>query len=571
MYYSYFGLKEAPFSIAPNPAYIFMTERHQEALAHLYHGIESDAGFVLLTGDIGTGKTTVCRKFLGNLPENTQVAFILNPCIDSVELLQTVCQELQIADVPQDGGIRQLSDCIYQYLLSNHARGVNTVLLIDEAQQIHPNVLEQIRLLTNLETDTQKLLKIILVGQPELNDILSGEGLKQLSQRITARFHIYPLNAQEISAYLDYRLSVAGYAAKEKLFPRSLIKLLFSMSGGVPRLLNVICDRALLGVYAANKQKVNSAILQKAVAEVKGNYSSSSEKKSRLAPVMVSFVVVLAVVAGLWHFSPAVMVRVVSTVVPSQADTPQTVVPNSVTAETVAEPEIIDQVTSGVPEPEIIIEETPIEDIPVVEEVLLVDLLFEEKAEAIADLLDYGLPPALKAELSCEALSSQQWQCDEVAVLNWQEFKAINRPAVLSLVNNQQQTVYGVVVGMTQTHAQLKRGDQILLVPLVSLGEQWTGRFLYLWQAPVGFARYIYTQSPTSQVNWLAQAFAQLDGQDQTLAKDRYNERLKQRVLLFQQEKNIKQDGIAGAQTVLQLNEALARALTLDIVNDQGL
>jgi general secretion pathway protein A len=303
MYYSYFGLKTAPFSIAPNPEYLLMTERHQEALAHLYHGIGSDAGFVLLTGDVGTGKTTVCRQFLNHLPEQTQIVFILNPCLDSLELLQAICQELAITGVDNHASLRQLSDSIYQDLLAKHAKGINTVLLIDEAQQMHKTVLEHIRLLTNLETDTQKLLKIILVGQPELNQVLAQPDLVQLSQRITARYHIKPLVASELGAYIDYRLQAAGYSAGTKLFPASIVKQLFAMSAGVPRVINVICDRALLGVYSQSGTVVTKAVLRNAYREVKGNYIAPKEKPSTIRRIVfvLGLLVAMTVVAVFWQ------------------------------------------------------------------------------------------------------------------------------------------------------------------------------------------------------------------------------------------------------------------------------
>ncbi len=246
MYYEYFGLKESPFSIAPDPRYLYMSEQHREALAHLVYGFSSDGGFVLLTGEVGTGKTTVCRCLLDQVPENSAIAFILNPKLTVEELLATVCDEFGIM-YQENSSIKIFIDLINNFLFESHAQGRKTVLIIDEAQNLSSDVLEQLRLLTNLETSHQKLLQIILLGQPELRDKLAQPELRQLSQRIIARYHLGSLSRREIGAYLSHRLAVAG--SRDQLFPEGTINHLYKLTGGVPRLINVICDRSLLGSY----------------------------------------------------------------------------------------------------------------------------------------------------------------------------------------------------------------------------------------------------------------------------------------------------------------------------------
>jgi general secretion pathway protein A len=277
MYTEYFGFKELPFSIAPDPRFLFMSAQHREALAHLVYGINVEGGFVLLTGEVGTGKTTVCRCLLGQLPENTDIAFILNPKMSVEELLAAVCDELGIRYTDGNRSIKVFIDRINSYLLAAFAKGRKTVVILEEAQNLSTDVLEQVRLLTNLETDRQKLLKIIMIGQPELRDILSRPDMRQLSQRITARYHIGPLPKAEVSAYVDHRLSSAG--VRRKLFPGSIINKLYRLSHGVPRVINVICDRALLGTYVQGSNSVDRKTLIRAAREVFGEKDARKNQR----------------------------------------------------------------------------------------------------------------------------------------------------------------------------------------------------------------------------------------------------------------------------------------------------
>jgi general secretion pathway protein A len=276
MYKEYFGFKETPFSIAPDPRYLFMSEQHREALAHLVFGIHSDGGFVLLTGEVGTGKTTICRCLLGQLPEKCVVAFILNPKLTVLELLSTICDEFRIPYPEGTASVKFFVDRINAYLIDANARGLKAVLLIDEAQNLSTEVLEQMRLLTNLETDQRKLLQIILIGQPELRSVLARPELRQLAQRIIARYHLNPLTKRDMSAYVNHRLAVAG--TRRELFPPVVLDRLFALSGGIPRLINLLCNRSLLGAYAQNKSVVSKKILKQAAREVLGELDS--ERKS---------------------------------------------------------------------------------------------------------------------------------------------------------------------------------------------------------------------------------------------------------------------------------------------------
>ena len=269
MYTQFFGLTQEPFSIAPNPQYLFMSERHREALAHLLFGLR-DGGFVLLTGEIGTGKTTVCRCFLGQVPPSCNVAYIFNPKLTVMELLSSVCDEFHVpySRYLKDAmSAKDYIDPLNDFLLRTHAVGQNNVLIIDEAQNLSPSVLEQLRLLTNLETNERKLLQIILIGQPELRDILAHPELEQLAQRITARFHLGPLTESETSLYIGHRLAVAGMVSVMP-FERDALRRVFSITRGVPRRINLLCGRAMLGAFATGTPKIDRKIIDKAAAEV---------------------------------------------------------------------------------------------------------------------------------------------------------------------------------------------------------------------------------------------------------------------------------------------------------------
>jgi general secretion pathway protein A len=268
MYKKYFGFRKPPFSIAPDPRYLYMSEQHREALAHLLYGIKSDCGFVMLSGEVGTGKTTICRRLLEQLPRNCSVAFIVNPKLSAEELLAAICDEFAIKYPKRKKGAKVLVDLLNDYLLGVHANHRKAILIIDEAQNLSNEVLEQIRLLTNLETNERKLLQIILLGQPELRAKLARPELKQLAQRIVARYHLGPLSKSEVSRYVNHRLVVAG--AHAGLFSPAALRKLYGLSAGIPRTINAICDRSLLGACVEGKSRVEKATLVKAAREVLG-------------------------------------------------------------------------------------------------------------------------------------------------------------------------------------------------------------------------------------------------------------------------------------------------------------
>ena len=298
MYMRFFGLKQEPFSLAPDPRYLYMSKRHREALAHLLYGVGGGGGFVLLSGEIGAGKTTVCRCFLEQIPKRCNVAYIFNPKLTVLELVKSICDEFHIPPPKARGPatVKTYVDALNDFLLRTHAVGQNNVLIIDEAQQLSAEVLEQLRLLTNLETNERKLLQIVLIGQPELRTMLERPDLEQLAQRVIARFHLKALTAKETEHYIRHRLSVAGMT-RAIPFDRKALQRVHEISRGVPRRINLLCDRVMLGAYAHGRHVIDDAMVEKAGREVFGRMPNSTPPDR--APSMRGTGVGIVIGAGL--------------------------------------------------------------------------------------------------------------------------------------------------------------------------------------------------------------------------------------------------------------------------------
>lgn len=300
MYLRYFGLNEAPFSITPDPAFVFLSPRHRDALAHLLYGIGKggSGGFVQLTGEVGTGKTTLCRVMLEQIPEGTRIALLLNPLVTPRELLAAISEELEIDTSDSRDSTRLLVDRLNIFLLDAHGRGESVVVVIDEAQNLSPEALEQVRLLTNLETAKEKLLQIVLLGQPELRELLQRRNLRQLAQRITARYHLSPLGPKDTHLYIQHRMQVAG--AQRNPFKRGAMNALYQRSQGIPRLINIIADRSLVAAYAKERADVTTSMVHQAANEVQ---LGERQVKRLRWPWAVAAAATLAVVAlGVTYF-----------------------------------------------------------------------------------------------------------------------------------------------------------------------------------------------------------------------------------------------------------------------------
>ena len=311
MYLEHFNLTERPFSITPDPRFLYMSARHREALAHLLYGLGDGGGFVQLTGEVGTGKTTICRCLLEQIPDNVDLAVVLNPKVTAIELIATVCDELGINYDADNVSIKSLTDVLNRYLLDAYARGRHTVLIIDEAQNLSADVLEQVRLLTNLETSTQKLLQIILIGQPELRTLLAREDMRQLAQRVTARYHLEPISREETGAYIRHRLQICG--SSQTVFNRRAVDRIQHLSGGIPRLINVLCDRSMLGAFVEGRSQVDAKVVKKAASEVLAEDSDEKEGSSRLPLLLglLSILLIIGLAAGYQSWKRSEVVTVV--------------------------------------------------------------------------------------------------------------------------------------------------------------------------------------------------------------------------------------------------------------------
>jgi general secretion pathway protein A len=525
MYYRYFGLQEEPFSIAVNPKYLFMSTRHRDALAHLLYGVGAGGGFILLTGEVGTGKTTINRCLMQQLPMETDVAVILNPALNAEELLATVCDELEINYEPGTSSLKVLTDRLHAFLLENHGRGRNTVLMIDEAQHLQFEVLEQIRLLTNLETNTRKLLQIILVGQPELSVMLAKPELRQLSQRITARYNLKPLDFEETDAYIRHRLQVAGLPANQELFPRSVVKGIFKYSRGIPRLINILCDRMLLGTYGQNKPRVDRSMLRQAAGEVLGEETQTSAGgKTWLWGITVAVGVVAVAVVLWWRQA---LPGATPPMPASSVDTP---------GQAALTP--------------------PVESVTVITEPVPVQPWLRQRRLAL-DVLSAWLGVESGASGDpCIDAQSQGWRCETLAAESWDDLLEIDRPALLALLTPARFTATAVLVGISGENGLLLYQGEEVELPLADLAPLWRGEFLIFWQPPQYYAQPLSLGDRGPMVGWLAQEFARLDGQQRPLADDVFNAALDARVRLFQRQFSLMDDGVVGMKTLLRLNAA---------------
>ncbi len=556
VYPHYFGLKEASFSITPDPQYLYLSDQHREALAHLLYGTGDSGGFVLLTGEVGTGKTTVCRAFLEQLPEHVDVALILNPALTGSELLQTVCHEFG-AEVPEGTtSTKVLIDRLNAYLLDAHAKGRRPVLMIDEAQNLAPDVLEQIRLLTNLETPKHKLLQIFLVGQPELRELLRGERLRQLDQRITARFHIMPFTKEETAEYIRHRLAVAG--VERRLFTPAAVRRIYHFSEGVPRLINILCDRALLGAYATRSNIVNSSIVARAVRELRGEQGASGWSGWGLSLGLTA--AGLALIAGIgwmvigdaWPRLRALMPAVWVTPDVTQA-TPGTegaaAGPETAEAESQEQPGSSEQ------------EEAPVAvgvasesgDTPGI------DALLGEQRTVLAQLLRLWrveVAEGVSADL-CILARSAGLRCRS-GKGSWDDLRSYGRPAVIPLDRGAGEKGYALVVGIDDSRVTLALGEKRSPVPREEVDPRWSGEFLLLWQPPPTGDVMIGASAPPDSVRWLRQRLAQVGPGTLDQQSNRFDRELTDALRKFQSEQGIAADGIAGPETLIRLNRVTA-------------
>jgi general secretion pathway protein A len=545
MYLQYFGLHENPFSIPPDPHYLYLSRGHQEALAHLQYGLGEAGGFVQLTGEVGTGKTLLIRTLVERLPEGVDVALILYPVLTVAEFIAAICDELRVPHPgEQEASLKQLIDALNAHLLQTHAHGRRTVLIIDEAQNLSREVLEQVRLLTNLETTKQKLLQIILIGQPELAQMLAQQDLRQLAQRITARFHLVALTRKENFEYILHRCRVAG--AKAILFDRKAMEQVYAASGGIPRLINVICDRALLGAYTRGKQVVDVSIVKRAAREVGQGAMPKPWFSPRALVVASALVVALAVAA--WQWWPD-WTRVIASVkhstetVSTQIDSASSEAKR--TAAAIPDATVTDaNAATTPPEPVSKLETSLGSTEASTDTESAMKVLFERWG------LDYS---ALAGATGCERALNAGLHCI-YQTGTWNNLREHNRPAVIELQDSSGHKHHVLVTALTVDSVSLAMGGSPQEFDVQVVGRLWFGKYLLLWKPPAPAQEILRLGDRGATIVWLRDALARYRGEPLvTDASDLFDRELQAQLMQFQSRHRLAADGVAGANTLAKL------------------
>lgn len=538
MYASYFGLRQEPFSIAPDPHYLFMSEQHREALAHLLYGLQGSGGIVLLTGDIGTGKTTVFRHFLEQVPATVQVAYIFNPKLTVLELLRTICDEFGVvvrAATPGTAAtVKDHIDPLNAFLLDLHASGRQAVLVIDEAQSLAADVLEQLRLLTNLETSDRKLLQIVLIGQPELRSLLARPELEQISQRVVARYHLGPLTAQETVHYVRHRFKVAGWAGPMPMTD-DVLRLVHRLARGIPRRINLLCDRAMLGAYGLQRKTVTRTMVGQAATEVFGQSNALARHSPSLAAIGALAVLTGGVIAGAWWW-------------PFRADQEM--------ATELGTPDVANVRSSPSPP----------------EAKARVTVAPAEPPSKPAGLADFRAATLWSDEASAWRALAQRWgvllssagdPCAHAQVTGLQCFRTgrmsagglvqLNRPAILTVYPFRQEPKRVLLIQRAQDgHYILAHEENQWQLNEQELASIWRGDYATLWRTPPGTTIRITDARTPEQRRWIEARLDELPQKGFDISHDTdYAGRLR----AFQALSGVEVHGKASPMTLMQLNQ----------------
>ncbi|MEP6485588.1 MAG: AAA family ATPase [Rudaea sp.] len=520
MYLEFYGLKEAPFSITPDPRYVFLSERHRDALAHLLYGIGKggSGGFVQLTGEVGTGKTTICRLLLEQLPENTRVALVLNPKLSPVELLETICEELKLDVTLVRGSLKGLVDTLNVYLLDAYAQGLRVVLIVDEAQNLSAEALEQVRLLTNLETPRQKLLQIILLGQPELRDELNKPELRQLAQRITARYHLTPLDRDESEAYVRHRLAVAGGARNP--FSRLGLRELYHRSSGIPRLINVIADRSLMAGFAREQPTIGESLVDRAADEtMPGNPRYWMRRYGRWAAAAVVVLAILAAAQFWW---------------PRPAPAP-----------------VVADASASIPAPQT----QPLDPLAQIRDKIAhnPDADLDAWTQLLSRWQVNSSQISVRDAVKCQNVLFAGLDCLH-GFGTIEQLARFDRPLILMLHQGEARSA-GVLLDADADHVRLDIGGAVTNLAKRDLHEVWSGEFMAVWRLPNDVPAALHVNDAGPGVAWVKHQLARMD---KSKAPDTgpayFDATLEDRVRKLQIAYGIKPDGIVGPETLFALS-----------------
>lgn len=557
MYIEFFQLREMPFSITPDPAYLYMSPRHQEALGHLLYGTGQYGGFVQLTGEVGTGKTTIVRTLLEQRLDKVDVAFVHNPRLNEQEFVQAICDELGVTYPREQLTLKTLIDALNEHLLRTHAEGRRTVLIIDEAQNLQPEVLEQVRLLTNLETAKEKLLRIMLIGQPELSALLARPDLRQLASRITARFHLTPLGARETAEYIEHRLKVAG--SHGEVFTPQAMEEIHRYTKGVPRLINIVCDRALLGAYAQNARRITPEIVRKAAREAIGQLPDEFDPHARHRWRWIEFGWAAALLLSLallaWSLTRH---HDAATAPPVTKAAPAPAAPVAATNE------------SPAPAPAAAVAAPPAASVadPAADFAML-----EQTAEPLGAVMSRLIRlwdskiVVPRGENVCAALKRERLECYR-GHGSWADLVQMNRPTVLTLDLPNSGTQNFLLTALDAQSASFATAYGPVRVPLASLDGVWNGEFLLLWRRGTA-ETYIGPQTRGASVAYLWRRLAALDGvTPPTPLPTRFGPQLGDALTQFQKARGLVADGVAGIRTLIALGDEVPQTPTLAAAAD---
>ena len=546
IYLQYFALKREPFSIVPDPGFLYPSIYHRQAVAHLKYGLDREGGFILLTGEVGTGKTTLTRTMIKRIPPHVRVAYILNSKLNTTDVLASICDELNI-ELPANTELsftKKCIDALNQDLLAAHAQGKKTLIVLEEAQNLTPEVLETLRLLSNLETSTQKLLHILLVGQPELLEILAQKELRQLNQRVVSRFHLSPLDKNDLANYINHRLHRAG--AKRAIFEPACMSVLFRLTGGVPRLINLVCHQAMVAAYASGQKTVSAKLVSQSAKEI------LSEKKatgnSKIALIVAAGLIVGALALATIYKSTGLFssLQAAPELTPPPVDVPKAKQPPAEvmvkTAEVAA----------------------TVEDSPVTVEI-------EQQPAPMANPLTgllaiWGIDSA--EVYSQEELTSvadlQKLRMEKISAASLGFIEKVNRPGIVWLRGDNGYLKTYVLAELDDSTVTLQNRQGATTIDRESFAKNWNGVYLYLWKPPLGYSAPLTVtgniadrlQINPQVIDWLQRQLLAIDqASERVISGGRYTPAVAQQVLLFQQQQGLVADGILGRETLMRLNQ----------------